>query len=109
MTMRDNIDPTITIHKFDRVARLAVAGVFETTPKGLFVYLGGQPEYYDEGTEVMMEWHLRALGYERREHRPLCWTPMRVSWVRTERWPEDGPWIKGSLLMILDHLDSVCD
>ena len=21
-----------------------------------------------------MEWHLRALGYERREYRPLYWT-----------------------------------
>jgi hypothetical protein len=57
----------------------------------------------------MMEWHLRAFGYERREYRPLCWVPVRVSWVRTERWPEDGPWIGRDLSAIIDHLDSVCD
>lgn len=107
--MAKDIDPTITIHKFDRAARLALAGVFETTPRCLFVYLGGEPEHYHDGTEVMMEWHLRALGYERRESRPLCWTPMKVSWVRTERWPEDSPWVRGDAVAILDHLDSVCD
>jgi hypothetical protein len=29
--------------------------------------------------------------------------------VRTERWPEDGPWIGRDLSAIIDHLDSVCD
>lgn len=35
MTMSISIDPTISIHRFDREARRALAGVFETTPKGL--------------------------------------------------------------------------
>ena len=109
MIMSKSIDPTISIHRFDREARRALAGVFETTPMGLFVYLGGKPEDFDDGTEVMMEWHLRALGYERREYRPLCWTPVRVAWVRKQRWPEDGLWIRGDNVAILDQLDSICD
>jgi hypothetical protein len=107
--MRSDIDPTITIHKFDREVRRVLAGVFETTPMGLFVYLGGKPEDYDSVTEAMMEWHLRSLGYERQEYRPLCWVPAKVAWFRRQRWPEDGPWVRGDLVAILDEVESVCD
>lgn len=107
--MRDDIDPTITIHKFDREVRRALAGVFETTPMGLFVYLGGRPEHYDDRIEAMMEWYLRSLGYERQECRRLCWAPVKVAWFRRRRWSEGGPWIRGDLVAILDEVESVCD
>jgi len=107
--MGSDIDPTITVHKFDRELRRALAGVFETTPMGLFVYLGGKSEDYDSGTKAMMGWHLRSLGYERQEFRPLCWAPPKVAWLRRRRWPEDGPWIRGDLVAILDEVESVCD
>lgn len=107
--MRGNIDPTITIHEFDRQVRYVLAGVFEITPMGLFIYLGGKPEDYDSKIEAMMEWHLRSLGYQRQQYRPLCWAPVKVAWFRKRRWPEDGPWVKGDLVAILDHLDNVCD
>lgn len=107
--MGGDIDPTITIHKFDREVRRVLAGVFEVTPMGLFIYLGGKAEHYDRNTEAMMEWHLRSLGYERQEYRPLCWVPAKVAWFRRRRWPEDGPWVKGDLVAILDEVESVCD
>ena len=42
--MSKSIDPTTNIHRFDREARRGLAGVFETTPRGLFIALGGRPE-----------------------------------------------------------------
>lgn len=109
MIVATSVDPTITIHTFDREARRALAGVFETTPQGLFVYLGGKTDNYDDETERMMEWHLRSLGYARRDARPLCWVPVQVTWIRKRPWPEDDPWIKGDLDAIIDQVASWCD
>src|SRR5574340_966026 len=105
MAKLDDFDPIVTVHKFDREVRRALAGVFETTPMCLFVYLGGKPEDYDRQTEWMMEWHLRSLGYERQEYRPMCWAPVKVAWFRRRRWPEDGPWVRGDLVAILNEIE----
>lgn len=107
--MTGTIDPTLTIHVLDRELKRALAGVFETTPLELFVHLGGRAEEFDDDARHMMRWHLRSLGYEETETRPLCWSPPRVVWRRKRRWPEDDIWIKGELGPILDHIESVCD
>lgn len=98
-----------TIHMLDRELKFVLAGVFETTPKELFICLGGGDEQFDDAAKRMMEWHLRTLGYKEEEFRPLCWTPKRVAWVRKERWPEDKIWIKGDVPAIIDYLETVCD
>jgi hypothetical protein len=107
--MTGTVDPTITVHVVDRELKRVLAGVFEATPLELFVHLGGRVEEYDDEARRMMRWHLRSLGYEETETRPLCWSPPRVVWRRRHRWPEDAVWIKGDLNAILDHIDTVCD
>ena len=86
-----------------------MAGVFKTTPRELFIHLGGKPEHFDDNTKFMMEWHLRTMGYEEQEFRPMCWSPKHIAWVRRERWPEDKVWIDGALPAIIDYLETVCD
>ncbi len=98
-----------SIYDLDRDLKFILAGVFKTTPQELFIHLGGALEKFDDDAKQAMEIHLRAFGYSERTYRPFHWSPVRTSWVRIKRWPEDKVWIDGNLSAILDHLEKVCD
>jgi hypothetical protein len=102
------VNQAIAINKRDKELRRVLTGVFSTTPAALYVCLGGQMANYDNEARVMMETYLRSFGYERTEFRPLCWTPIKVAWIRTERWPEDKPWIDGDLSAVLEQSGNWC-
>ena len=78
--------------------RDALAGVFSTTPLMLHIYLGGKPETFDDRARFMMEWHLRALGYQEHSVAPSGGLPQRTHWRRSQHlrdfWPEDLPYME---------------
>lgn len=77
--------------------RDALAGVFSTTPLTLYIYLGGTPEGFNAHAGVMMEWHLRTLGYQVCTVDPSGGLPKRTHWYRSQHprdlWPEDAPYM----------------
>lgn len=77
----------------DRIVREALAGVFALTPVDLYIYLGGDPEAFDDVARTIMEWWLRSHGYAEEDVAPACWSPCKRLWVRREVWPEDARWL----------------
>ncbi|GIK79777.1 MAG: hypothetical protein BroJett024_08820 [Alphaproteobacteria bacterium] len=83
---------TISRGEHDRIVRGALACVFALTPLDLYIYLGGDPEAFDEVARSIMEWWLRSHGYAEEDMAPAFWSPRKRLWVRREVWPEDAPW-----------------
>lgn len=75
-----------------QATRAALAGMEITTPRELFIVMGGDFDDFDDEIDKACRADLRAHGYRPEKIAVKFYGPLEERWVRHEHWAEDDRW-----------------